>query len=137
LEEAAGAFPSREFSLEKAYSEEAPSPEILADGEKLKQAFVNILRNAMEAVNPGGIIRITSRISTEGYWGVSIFNTGSFIPEEESQKIFDPFFTTKPRGTGLGLPIARALITLQGGELSVESIASKGVTFYIQFPLEV
>jgi len=136
LEETTGAFPLEKFSLEKAYSREASSPNILADGEKLKQALINILRNAMEAVKPGGTIRITSEMNAGGYWKVSIFNTGSFIPSEESQKIFDPFYTTKPRGTGLGLPIARALITLQGGTLSVESIPSKGVTFYIQFPVE-
>ena len=90
----------------------------------------------MEAVNPAGTIRITSEMNAGRYWKVSIFNTGSSIPSEENQKIFDPFYTTKPRGTGLGLPIARALITLQGGTLSVESIPSKGVTFYIQFPVE-
>ncbi len=136
LEETTGMFPPGKFSLEKAYSREAPSPDILVDGEKLKQALVNILRNAMEAVNPAGTIRVTSEMNAGRYWKVSIFNTGSSIPSEESQKIFDPFYTTKPRGTGLGLPIARALITLQGGTLSVESIPSKGVTFYIQFPVE-
>ena len=136
LEETTGTFPPGKFSLEKAYSRETHRPDILADGEKLKQALVNILRNAMEAVKPGGTIRITSEMNAGGYWKVSIFNTGSSIPSEESQKIFDPFYTTKPRGTGLGLPIARALITLQGGTLSVESIPSKGVTFYIQFPVE-
>ncbi|GEM_PF-2068337 len=133
LHESRASFLKKSFHLTKNYQQESEEGKILADGEKLKQAFVNILRNAMEAVDVGGEIRVSIRRDLENHWAVFIFNSGSHIPEEAKEKIFDPFYTTKSRGTGLGLPIARELITLQGGTLSFQNEPGGGVVFIIQF----
>jgi len=135
VEETYASFRTRHFDLKKDYNLDENGTKILADSEKLKQALVNILRNAMEAVNENGEVRITAKVGSSG-WLIKIFNTGSWIPEESMGKIFDPFYTTKPRGTGLGLPIARELITLQGGKLTIEREAGRGITFTIRIPGE-
>ncbi len=136
IDETYAAYKERRFHLIKDFPTEDDGPKIRADGEKLRQALINILRNAMEAVNENGEVRVIAKSAGTVSWEIEIFNSGSTISEADMEKIFDPFFTTKPRGTGLGLPIARELITLQGGRLSLASDPKRGVSFYIQFPGE-
>ncbi len=136
IEETRATFQDKNFHLIKDFPPGDMNPMVQADSDKLRQALANILRNAMEAVNEDGVVQVTVAFNAPNRWLIDIFNTGSVIPEEDMEKIFDPFYTTKARGTGLGLPIAKELITLQGGELFCESDPAKGVSFHIEFPGE-
>jgi len=104
----------------------------------LKQVFINLCLNAMEAMdrNQGGRITINLHTSQEGLRvGVDFHNTGPEIPEEVLHHIFEPFFTTKKNGTGLGLSISYDIIRQHHGEIIVESTSNNGVTFTVWLPL--
>lgn len=109
-------------------------PQILADTEKLKQVFVNIIVNAAESMTSGGDLTIATRRS-EDLILISMSDTGEGIPEDDMLKIFDPFYTTKEAGTGLGLSISYQSIKLHGGMIEVESSLNKGTTFIIKLPV--
>lgn len=111
-------------------------PPICADPAELLQVFVNLITNAVQAMNGQG--RITLAIQHErDKILVSIKDTGPGIPSASLPKIFTPFFTTKERGagTGLGLSIVKTLVNKYGGDIAVESEEGKGSTFMIRFPL--
>jgi signal transduction histidine kinase len=104
----------------------------------MKQAFLNIIVNAVQAIDSVGRLEI----STESKMGngpirVIIRDTGPGIKENDLHKIFEPFFTTKKekKGTGLGLAITRSIIEMDGGSVYVESTIDKGTTFYIELPI--
>ncbi|HBC94557.1 MAG TPA: two-component sensor histidine kinase, partial [Pelotomaculum sp.] len=114
-----------------------PTPLILADHEKLKEAFGNLLSNAIAATESGG----TVRVSTNPFFDrvvVTIEDWGDGISPEIQQKIFDPFFTTKQSGTGLGLAIAKKNIEAHRGIIEVESELGWGtkfnITLFVQYP---
>jgi PAS domain S-box-containing protein len=102
----------------------------------LRQAFINLLQNAAEAMPQGGSLTVKSSPSggTEGFLDISISDTGHGISEDVKNKIFLPFFTTKEKGTGLGLAIVHKIIVSHGGNISVES-SEKGTTFTLRLPL--
>ena len=106
---------------------------IRADGEKLRQAFLNIVINALQATPPGGSVTISTSSSAEGY-EICFRDTGSGIEAAALGKIFDPFFTTKTDGTGLGLAITRRIIEGHGGQLIVTSEAGAGTTVMVKLP---
>lgn len=114
--------------------------EVWADQNQLRQVFMNVFVNAMEAMGTGGCIRVSTGEEPEdlgsGRMGlhVEIQDTGPGIPEEQLGRIFDPFFTTKADGTGLGLAVAHGVIHEHGGVLQVESALHKGCTFHILLP---
>ena len=104
----------------------------------LKQVFINLCLNAMEAMeeNPGGSITVNLRTSQDGRRAeVDFHNTGPPIPEKTLSHIFEPFFTTKKSGMGLGLSISYNIIQQHGGEIRVESTLGEGVTFTVWLPL--
>lgn len=107
---------------------------ILADAEKLKQVFVNIIVNAAEAMSTGGKLEIITK-ETNNMVTVCFSDTGEGIPAEETSRIFDPFYTTKRTGTGLGLSISYQNIQLHGGTIEVDSDLGKGATFIINLPV--
>lgn len=111
---------------------------ILAKPEEVLQIFVNLLVNAIQAMDGQGTLTISS-FCQDGKGKISITDTGSGIPHELLEKIFDPFFTTKPpgKGTGLGLHTVRAIVQKLHGELAVNSEVGKGTTFYVNLPLAV
>jgi PAS domain S-box-containing protein len=102
----------------------------------LRQAFINLLQNAAEAMPRGGSLTVKSSPSgrTEGFLDISISDTGHGISEDVKNKIFLPFFTTKEKGTGLGLAIVHKIIISHGGSIFVEN-SEKGTTFRIRLPL--
>ena len=102
----------------------------------LRQAFINLLQNAAEAMPRGGSLTVTSSPSggTQGFLDISISDTGHGISDDVKNKIFLPFFTTKEKGTGLGLAIVQKIIVSHGGNISVES-SDKGTTFTVRLPL--
>lgn len=112
-------------------------PIMKGDEVLLRQAFTNLIQNAVEAMPNGGILTIgTSRFkdSTGDFLELSISDTGHGISEDIKDKIFLPFFTTKEKGTGLGLAIVHKIIVSHGGSIFVDS-SEKGTTFRIRFPI--
>ncbi len=109
---------------------------IVSDRAQLQQVFVNIVNNAIDAIDKDGMIHITTR-SQDGGVLVSVADTGPGMPDEIREKIFDPFFTTKAvdKGTGLGLSTSYGIIEKLGGQITVESAVDKGTTFHITLPL--
>lgn len=110
-------------------------PEILTDGNQLKQVFLNIINNAADAIKPPGRIIITTSV-TEQCINVEIADTGKGINPENLDKIFLPFFTTKVvgKGTGLGLSVSYGIVKHLGGKINVNSILEVGTTFTISLP---
>jgi two-component system, sporulation sensor kinase E len=109
-------------------------PEVPCDATQIKQVLVNLIRNAVQAMNRGGEITIETGAASEAVW-VSISDTGSGIPEEKLNRIFQPFFTTKKRGSGLGLMIVQRIIRDHAGRIDVESKPGQGTTFRVWLPL--
>ena len=100
---------------------------------ELRQVLVNILHNSVEAMPQGGTM--TVRTVTERPWlKISVEDTGGGIPEDVRERIFSPFFTTKPEGSGLGLVIAKRIVTSHGGGISLESASGAGTCFRIRLP---
>ena len=123
--------------LEKSYEEGLP--QVLVDADKLKQVFLNILRNAFEAVEEKGKINISLSLLKEQEGSkirVFISDNGCGIPEENRETIFEPFYTTKASGIGLGLPIARKIIEQHRGTIRVKENAAQGTSFEILIPTE-
>ena len=115
-----------------------PVPHVAIDAAQVKQLFLNLFINAIEAMGPGGVltVRVGRRITPHGNWVVAeVSDTGSGIPEAIRTHIFDPFFTTKPRGSGLGLAICRGITDAHRGILRAESNRSvSGTTIMVEFP---
>jgi len=110
------------------------APEIAVDEAQLRQAFLNLLRNAREAMPDGGTIAIDVAPSAEGGVDITIEDTGVGIPDEVRSSVFDPFFTTKQRGTGLGLAVTREIIEAHHGHISCEGCTPHGTRFRVSLP---
>ncbi|PRR92294.1 MULTISPECIES: ATP-binding protein [unclassified Bacillus (in: firmicutes)] len=107
---------------------------ILADANQMKQLFINLIKNAIEAMPEGGSIYIsTEKILNE--WKITIQDEGKGMSEEDIQKIYDPFFSTKKEGTGLGLTICATILKDHHGRMDVSSELGKGTTFHIYLPV--
>jgi two-component system NtrC family sensor kinase len=111
-------------------------PTIESDRGQLQQIFLNIINNAMDAVDNEGEINITTWHKNDESVGVKISDNGCGIPQDKLERIFEPFFTTKGRGkgTGLGLSITYGIINKLGGKISVKSQVNKGTEFTIELP---
>jgi len=110
-------------------------PKIKADAEKMKRAFINIIKNAIDAMPKGGKLTITSKES-DGNLEIAFTDTGKGMSKDILEKIWTPLFTTKAKGMGLGLPICKRIIEAHGGYISVESTVGKGTTFTVTVPVE-
>ena len=121
------------IALMKEFQTDLPS--IVTDEAQLQQVFINIVNNAIDAINKDGVIRLITKAQDGGVL-VSIADTGPGMPEEIRKKIFDPFFTTKAvgKGTGLGLSTSYGIVEKLGGQITVESEIDKGTTFHITLP---
>jgi len=109
-------------------------PLIEADGEKIKQVFVNLILNSVAAMPAGGALTIKT-YPEDGYVCAEFRDTGSGIAPEELPKIFDPFYTTREEGTGLGLAISHQIIKSHGGTIEVAETGPQGTTFKIRLPV--
>ncbi len=128
------------FNIEVIKDLEPELPAIVADPAQFQQVFMNILMNAVQAMEERGTIRIVTRHNSIAHTvEVAISDTGRGIPAEQIDHVFDPFFTTKAsgHGTGLGLSIAYGIVTTHRGTISVESKVGKGTTFTIRMPVAV
>jgi len=112
-------------------------PPVPGVADQLRQVFLNIVLNALEAMPGGGTLTVASGADPDaGEVWVSFTDTGKGIPEENLSRIFEPLFSTKPRGTGLGLSISYGIIESHGGRIEVQSQVGKGSTFTVILPLD-
>ena len=111
-------------------------PIILMDREQMKQVFLNLLLNAIQAMPGGGHLTLRGQNSEDGQWiHLSIQDSGIGISSENINKLFDPFFSTKEGGIGLGLSITHRIIDQHHGKIEVESAPGKGTLFTIWLPI--
>lgn len=113
-------------------------PKLFLDREYLRQAIINLLKNALEAMHHSDVRRI--RVTTfydlgRDSVGLSLCDTGQGMSEETMKKVFEPYFSTKSSGTGLGLTIVYKIIKEHGGDILVESKSGQGTTFVIFLPI--
>ena len=108
---------------------------IKVDVEKLKRAFINLIKNAVEAMPEGGTLTIKSR-KLDGNIEFLFSDTGIGMAKETVKKLWSPLFTTKAKGMGFGLAICKRIIEAHGGFISVESTPGKGTTFVVILPIE-
>jgi two-component system NtrC family sensor kinase len=117
-------------------------PPIEADPLQLQQVFINLLNNAIEAMESkgGGTVTVATQVAPFGQGvRVAISDSGAGISEENRARLFTPFFTTKPvgKGTGLGLAIVYGIVKMHRGQIQVQSEEGKGTTFTITMPLRL
>jgi nitrogen-specific signal transduction histidine kinase len=138
----------KEIKLTRSW--EADLDTIRADADQLEQVFLNFFLNAMDAMNHGGELNVTTEIHAATEWvaaisgangdshevlRITIRDNGEGIRKEDIPHVFDPFFTTKDYGTGLGLSVVHGIIQEHGGQIEVESELQKGTAFHILLPL--
>jgi signal transduction histidine kinase len=113
------------------------TPSVIGDAERLQQLFLNLLLNAADAMRDGGELRIWLERAGDAEIEVGVADSGVGIPEAALEHVFEPFYTTKPagEGNGLGLMVAKGIVTDHGGSIDVSSEAGKGTTFLVRFPL--
>ena len=132
----AGLFREKNIAVEKRLDDDLP--EIIVDGDRLRQVLLNLLRNAAEAVGPDGRI-VLSAAGVEGKSGprlrIRVSDDGRGIPEKDWENVFEPFFTTKSWGIGLGLSNARKLVELHRGTIRVVRMRGPGTMFEILIPI--
>jgi signal transduction histidine kinase len=117
--------------LEASIAEELP-PVALDEGQ-IRQALLNLLRNAREAMPEGGTVHI-SATANKGGVSVLVQDEGSGVPQAERERIFDLFHTTKESGTGLGLALTREVVVAHGGTIECIDREGQGASFALWFP---
>ncbi|MBL6828396.1 MAG: PAS domain-containing protein [Puniceicoccaceae bacterium] len=108
-------------------------PIILGDRDQIKQAFFNLIKNAMEAMQPRGSLRILARCDDD-YVYLQFVDNGSGISEEDFSKVFQAYYTTKEEGHGLGMMIVERIMREHGGHINIESRKEAGTAITLQFP---
>jgi two-component system nitrogen regulation sensor histidine kinase GlnL len=122
-------------------------PDVSGHADTIFQAIVNILKNAVEAIDRKGVIRIDGRMNFNYRWSrgkgrkwsfleLTIADSGPGMSEEDARKALLPFYTTKPKGTGLGLVMARQAVTRHGGKLEIKSVRGTGTAVKISLPVD-
>jgi len=115
-------------------------PRARADAEQLRQVFLNLAINAVQAMPSGGKLTISTALRKPGRRSMPMLevrfrDTGLGIPAQELKNLFIPFYTTKDKGTGLGLPISQRIIENHGGTIEVRSRVGVGSTFTVVLPV--
>ena len=111
-------------------------PAVPFDPARLRQAVLNLLKNALDAAGPGGSVRIGARALDDGGVRILVEDTGTGIPADVRAHLFEPFFTTKVRGTGLGLVVAQEIVREHRGDIAVDDSALGGAAFRIDLPVD-
>jgi two-component system nitrogen regulation sensor histidine kinase GlnL len=151
----AGLFPHPPADLIVLQDFDPSLPDVVGDRGALERAFLNLIKNAIEAIGTSGTIRLHTRIETEfrmtaegrrrQFLRVEVSDSGAGISEEQLAQLFTPFFTTKPAGTGLGLVLCQRIIGLHGGRLWANrggvdrtkgtGASKEGMTFKVTLPM--
>jgi signal transduction histidine kinase len=115
-----------------------PVPPVRCFRGQLNQVFLNLLKNAGEAIDKSGTVTLRTR-RKDGVVVVEVADTGRGMPDEVRKKLFEPFFTTKPvgKGLGLGLSISAMIVHNHGGQISVQSRVGRGSVFRVELPITV
>jgi signal transduction histidine kinase len=110
---------------------------LLLDATLIRQALMNLLRNAFDAVTEkgGGEVILRARIKGD-LLGLEVIDTGSGIAPSNYDRMFRPYFTTKKKGTGMGLPMVRRIVEEHGGQITFESEEGKGTRFLVLLPID-
>ncbi|MGD0072214.1 MAG: PAS domain S-box protein, partial [Candidatus Bathyarchaeia archaeon] len=108
---------------------------IRVDADKIMRVFINLIKNAVDAMPEKGTLEITSR-QTRDNLEIDFADTGMGIPEETLPKIFSPLFTTKAQGMGFGLAICKRIIESHGGTITVKTTVNQGTTFTVTLPVK-
>ncbi|MHC4448055.1 MAG: sensor histidine kinase, partial [Planctomycetota bacterium] len=120
----------------------SPAPGLWADERSCKQVLLNLLSNAVKFTEAGGTITVSTGVAPSGHLEVRVSDSGIGIPEEDQGRILEPFTQVEAslvrnhEGTGLGLPLTKAIVELHGGKLILESEPGKGTTVSVRFPPE-
>lgn len=145
LDESIRSVPAGLENVEVSVHADDGLPPVYGDGVLLRQVFVNLVKNAFEAMPTGGTLDINARcvdsaevanasLPSGTYVMVEVSDTGSGIPRDSLAKIFTPFFSTKGRGTGLGLALVQKILVYHGGRASVKSVEGGGTSFCVYLP---
>jgi signal transduction histidine kinase len=125
---------TEDLEIERSYDDACP--DIRADARELRKAFLNLLLNGLEALEPSGRLTVRTQYTREaGVVTVLIEDTGPGMSDETLSRAFDLFFTTKPEGTGLGMALARSVIDLHGGALDIQSATGRGTRVRVRLPV--
>ncbi len=123
---------NRGITLKEKLARQLPASPL--DPAQIKQALVNLMKNAIQAMTKGGVLKVQTDVGVDGVV-VSVADTGGGIPQEQINRIFEPFYTTKKKGTGLGLMIVQRIVRDHGGRIDLESHVGKGTVFRVWLPL--
>lgn len=108
-------------------------PAMRMDSETLQAALANLIKNALESMADGGELTVRTHIAPNGI-AMDLIDTGCGMSEDTALNMFTAFYTTKPAGSGLGLPMARKVVSAHGGRIGVESEEGHGTKFTLEFP---
>jgi len=111
-------------------------PTVTVDPDKIKRVFINLMKNAIDAMPKGGKITKTSK-QVNGSIEVSFSDTGEGIADDVLPKLFSPLFTTKAQGMGFGLAICKRIIEAHNGTIAIKTVKEKGTTFTVTLPIEL
>ncbi|MSR74008.1 MAG: two-component sensor histidine kinase [Planctomycetes bacterium] len=106
------------------------------DPDLFRQALLNLVRNALQAMEQGGTLTVITR-SLDAAWEVEVIDTGKGIAPNVQERVFDPFFTTRKGGTGIGLAVTRSVIERHGGSIKLQSAQGLGTRFTLHLPRKV
>ena len=109
-------------------------PPVSGDAELLKQAFTNLVANAIQAMPGGGKVTLAARCGAEGTIEVRVIDEGVGIPPEDRDRIFRLYYTTKPDGSGIGLSMVYRIVQLHDGHIDIESEVGRGTTMIMTLP---
>jgi len=125
---------SRSIRIDIVADDETPM--VYGERERLKQVFVNIIKNAMESMKSGGTVTVECTTTHQGDVLVRVIDTGCGISEERVSRLGEPFYSTKEKGTGLGLMVSCSIIEQHKGQISIENPVNQGTTVNIRLPSE-
>jgi signal transduction histidine kinase len=134
-----GALADSRGPVEVQWAVDTAVPPVLADERMMRQAFLNLALNAVQAMPKGGTLRVVARRAqgSPPEVQVEISDTGPGIPPDVRARIFEPFFTTKAKGTGLGLALVKRIVESHSGRLALETQPGRGTTFRLFLPCEL
>jgi two-component system NtrC family sensor kinase len=126
---------TRHAAIDVIFSPDPTLPQILCNADQLRQVFLNLILNAIDAMDQGGALTVrTTAGPTVAV--IEVQDTGIGIPPDIRARLFEPFFTNKPSGTGLGLSISAHIVTQHGGQIEVDSQPGQGSTFRVVLPYQ-
>jgi two-component system NtrC family sensor kinase len=123
----------RHGAIQMIFTPTRELPDVICNGDQLRQVFLNLVLNAIEAMPEGGTLTVRTA-AQPSFAVVEVQDTGIGIPAEIRDRLFEPFFTNKAQGTGLGLAISAHIVTQHGGQIEVDSEVGQGSTFRVVLP---